>query len=145
MNNDLDDAMTMQTAVEDHDEIMADIAVVLKRYDVATLIHKTNYNARVRVKQDVQDLLDGDDYANGDETTMPPFTAEQVDVIATVIMELRQETRNMIDDAVVEATAPLRERVAMLEGQVSTLVMLISDNNKSFEATETVRKMRIGR
>jgi hypothetical protein len=137
MNTDCDE----QTAIRDHDAIMADVATVLRRYN-APLVYKRMDNARV--KQDVQDLLDGDGDANGDEP-WSPFTNEQTDIIIYLISEFRQEVSNMIDDAVVEAVAPLKERIAMLEGQVSTLVMLISDNGKSFEAVETVRKMRIGR
>jgi hypothetical protein len=51
---------------------------------------------------------------SGDEP--PPFSDEQVDIIAQVIADIRQETREMIADAVADAVAPLRERVAALEG-----------------------------
>jgi hypothetical protein len=63
--------------------------------------------------------------------------------MAAVIAELRRELQETIDAAM----APLRDRVAMLEGQVSTLMTLLGAdaNRSSFEGSETIRKIRVSR
>ena len=68
------------------------------------------------------------------------FTEDQVEVIAQVIAEIRGEYQ----DAIAEAVAPLRDRILALEAQLSMLTTLIGGNGKSFEASEVIRKIRMG-
>jgi hypothetical protein len=93
------------------------------------IVHKTRDNANVF---DVPD--------NG---SPPPFDDLQIDIVATVIAEIRAETQDAIDAAV----APLQQRVAVLEGQVSMLVALLGAdaNNRSVESSEVVRKIKVSR
>ena len=73
----------------------------------------------------------------------PPFDDLQIDIVATVLAELRHDTQAAIADAM----APLRERIAALEAQVSMLTTLLGAdaNNRSLEASEVVRKIRVSR
>ena len=45
-----------------------------------------------------------------------------------------------------EVVTPLRERVAVLEGQLALLINMLGGNNggKSLEASEVIRKVRVG-
>jgi hypothetical protein len=72
----------------------------------------------------------------------PPLTDDLVDALAQVLVELRKDCRVMIDEVV----TPLRERVAVLEGQLAMLVNMLGGNNggKSLEASEVIRKVRVG-
>ena len=77
-----------------------------------------------------------------DNAVAPPFDDLQIDIVATVIAELRAETQAAIDAAV----APLQQRIAMLEGQVQMLTTLLGgDASRSLEASEVVRKIRVSR
>jgi hypothetical protein len=99
---------------------------------VPEIVHKTNMDAR-RV------LLSDDGDTNGDDDVPPPLTDEQMDIIAQVLAQMRMDFQAAIEDA----TAPLRERIATLEGQISILTSLLSDSGKSIEASETVRKLHV--
>ena len=88
------------------------------------------------------------DDANGNGNDPPLFNDDQLGVLAQAIADLRIEFQGMVDNAV----GPLKEAVAVLQGQVSTLLSLIntivSNNNNSGikEASETrtktVRRVR---
>ena len=101
--------------IADHENIMAATRPEIVRQ--RTIVRKTNEDARV---------LPNDD---GDYET-PPLTDEQIDIIAQVLAQLRMEFQAAIDDT----AAPLRERISALEGQVSTLMAMLSDSNRSIEA-----------
>lgn len=55
------------------------------------------------------------------------------------------QLQSRMDDAIAAATAPLRDRIATLEGSINTLMTMLSDSGKSIEASETevVRKLRM--
>jgi hypothetical protein len=108
-----------------HEEIMAATQVPLPA--VPSVIYK----------QYEGDQLDDTDTNNGD-VEPPMFSDEQIDTLATVISEIKMELQDRIDDAV----APLAQRLAVVEGQLSLLTALLS-NNKSLEAIETIRKIRV--
>lgn len=76
----------------------------------------------------------------GDANDDDPMTADQIEIISMVLAEVTIEFQNAIADA----AAPLRERIAVLEGQLSMLTNLIGGNGRSFEASETIRKIRMG-
>ena len=104
---------------EDHDAIMA-TCVVQKAGGPAfsgQLVHKTIVDARVYPSKQLIDDY-GDQPSSFDD--QPPFTDDQIDIVATVIAQIRTDMQNTIDDAV----GPLRERIAMLEGQVNMLVAM---------------------
>jgi hypothetical protein len=121
-------------AEEDHEQIMASVSDILDRNitrAAPTLVYKTCNSTAVK-----QDILD----VNGDDQP-PIFDENQTEIIAEVLAEVTSELKAAIDDAV----APLVERVSRLEGQVDLLVALFGDTNKSFEASEVIRKMRVQR
>jgi hypothetical protein len=73
---------------------------------------------------------------------VPPFSDEQTEIMAAVIAGLRQELQDAVDATI----APLRERCARLEGQITMLTtMLGGDASRSFEASEVVRKLKVQR
>ena len=110
-----------------HDAIMEATRVV-RTTVVPEVVYKTHDNAVVRQRT----------ISNADD--VPPFADDQIDVLAEVLVQLREELQTMVDAAV----APLREKIANLEGQISVLTALLgSDSGKSFEASETVRKLRV--
>ena len=115
-----------------HDAIMAATRVTKK--SATAVIHKTRQDARVRQSQPY-----ADNNGHGDNL-VPPFTDEQMDTMASVLVEIREETQSMIDTAI----APLRERIANLEGQLSMLTSMMGNGNgKAFEASEVVRKLKV--
>ena len=88
---------------------------------------------------------------NGDEP--PPFTDEQVDIVAAAMAELRVEMRIEFQDMLDSALGSLTEQLATVQGQVSVLLNLIGalvngNNNgngsssKSVEAIETSNSTR---
>jgi hypothetical protein len=96
------------------------------------IVHKTHYNPP-----------EPDGVGVGGQESFSDF---QLDAIAQAIAESRVELRTEIQGTINGAVAPLRERVAMLEGQVSALMMLLgSDSRPSIEASETstTRKLRM--
>jgi hypothetical protein len=97
-------------------------------------IHKTNMDAR-RV------LLSDDGNGNGDPEPPPPLSDEALDILAQVLAQIRLDFQAAIEDAV----APLNQRIAVLEGQISILTSLLSSDSKSIEATETTRKLHVQR
>jgi hypothetical protein len=113
-----------------HDDLMAALSPPIRKSAMPVLVHKSRDNARVMPRQ----LDAGDDLP-------PPFTDEQMDIIAEVIAQTRADCQDMIDDAL----APLRQQLAVLQGQLDVLMTLLSGNgNRSVEASETVRKLRVG-
>ena len=81
---------------------------------------------------------------NGDEQPLQ-FSDDQIDVLAQALVDLRSEFQSMVDDAI----SPLRERLARLEGEMAMLTTLLSNNNSSnnsrnIEASEIIRKVRVG-
>jgi hypothetical protein len=90
-------------------------------------------------------ITDGGTVSNvslvGDE-----FTDFQVDVIAQVIAELRNEFESTMNSAIADAIAPLRESIARLEGQMTALIAMIGGDSravKTVEASEVVRKLPV--
>ena len=82
--------------------------------------------------------------ATAENAVAPPFDDDQIDIVARVIAEIRDETQDAIDAAL----APLQQRIAVLEAQVSMLVTLLGgDANRSIEASssEIVRKLKVTR
>jgi hypothetical protein len=114
-------------AAEDHEAIMAQSREVLKRFDL-DLVYKTNNNSSSEPRG--SELIRG--VSQPPLTDQPftddpaPFTDEQIDVIATVIAEMRREFRDIAD----AATASLRERIASLEGANDMLMTMLADTNK---------------
>jgi hypothetical protein len=103
---------------DDLEHIMAVTAPLTRSEPLTTIVHKTIDNAR---QYDMPEDMPVYDAAL-------PFSEEQMDAMAQVIADLRTDIQGMID----QANAPLRERIAMLEGQVNTLLqMLGGDTNKS--------------
>ena len=94
------------------------------------------------------------DDTNGDQL-MP--ADEMIDALASALAELRSEMRDEFQDMVANATGPLTEQVAVLQGQVSVLLNLIGtivangngngNGTKSIEASEirTTRRVRVRR
>jgi hypothetical protein len=79
----------------------------------------------------------------------PPFTDEQIDIVALALAETRTELRNNLlaetQAMVADATSEIRERVATIEGQLSALMTLLGgDSRRSFVASETIRKLKVG-
>ena len=64
-------------------------------------------------------------------------------MLAAAIAQLRHDTQAAIDAAL----APLRERAAVLEGKIELLTALLGGdaNQRSVEASEVVRKIRVQR
>ena len=131
MNEELDRLLELDP-VKAHDQIMRALR------PPPVIVHK-EYTGR-------QPPLPDDTNGNGNDP--PLFNDDQLDVLAQAIADLRIEFQGMVDDAV----GPLNEAVALLQGQVSTLLSLIntivSNNNNSGikEASETrtktVRRVR---
>jgi hypothetical protein len=85
--------------------------------------------------------LSADD--NGDNVP-PPFTDEQTELLADTLAQFRMDFRMELEDMMDAAVAPLRERIATLEGQLSMLTNLLNGNgNRSFEASEVIRKLNV--
>ena len=86
---------------------------------------------------------------NGDNdiTTEPPlFDEDQVEAIAAALAQQRQELASMLDQAI----APLRERIAVLEGQIGMLMVMLGNGNngaRPLHASAVCRRhaVRIGR
>jgi hypothetical protein len=119
-------------AEDDHDAIMAKCRrVILKRFDSTgsgdpVLVHKVRADARVPTDTGVSDELSHLGQLEEIATDAPPFTDEQVDIISMALAMMRQEYKGIAEAAV----APLRERVATLEGSIDMLMTLLSDTNK---------------
>ena len=80
--------------------------------------------------------------ATAENAVAPPFDDDQIDIIATVIAELRQDMQAMVDAAL----APLRERIASIEGQLTVLMTLLgADASRSIEASEVIRKIKMAK
>jgi hypothetical protein len=125
-------AMRELAAEEDHAQIMATTAATRAS---PAMIYKVKPDARVR-----RQVID----EPGDSTDdVPPFSDEQVDVVAQVIADLRTEMRGDCQAMIDAALAPLRERIASIEGSLSTLIDLLGNNGgRSVEASE-VRKLSV--
>ena len=80
-----------------------------------------------------------------------PFSDEQIDIIATVIAELRAEFQNMLDAAldkiVDQATDKLRHMVDTHAaiGELRAQLAVLTGSEKGFEVSETLRKLETTR
>ena len=122
-----------------HEHIMASLqtgpAARVEKSAMPKMIYKIREDARVRQPQPY-----APDESDDDNDFAAPFDDAQLDTMAAVIAEIRQETRDMIAAAI----APLSERIATLEGQIGMLMaMLGGNNNKSYTASEIIRKVRV--
>ena len=125
-----------------HERIMQ-----MTRSTLPTIVHK-EYTGR-------QPALD----SNGNGNEPPPFTDEQVDIVAAAMAELRVEMRTEFQDMLESALGSLTEQLATVQGQVSVLLNLIGtlvsngnngngNNAKSIEASDeikTTRRVRVRR
>jgi hypothetical protein len=96
------------------------------------------------------DLSDDSNDVSGSYDGNPPFTDEQIDIVALALAETRIELRNDLlaetQVMIAAAMSETRERVATIEGQLSVLMTLLGgDSSRSFEASETIRKLKLGR
>lgn len=84
----------------------------------------------------------------------PPFTEEQIDIIARALAELRQEFREMLAAeaaklergiAELRNATSVRSEIAELRGALTTLLNKSADGSRSLElsATEVVRERRV--
>ena len=132
---DLEERAHMCTFADDpeamHDEVMEATRVL--RSTGSQLVHKT-MEGKIGIPK----------FSNGDGDA-PPFTDLQNEVLADAIAQIRMELQDTIASAIADAVAPLRDRIANLEGQISMLTALLGDSNRSktFEASETVRKLAV--
>jgi hypothetical protein len=75
-----------------------------------------------------------------------PFTEEQIDIVAQALADTRIDLQTKTQAMIATATSEIRERVAMIEGHLSALMTLLGgDSTRSFEASETIRKLKVGR
>jgi hypothetical protein len=75
----------------------------------------------------------------------PPFTDEQIDIVARAMAQSRDELRTEMQE-LADSLAAIRERVATIEGQLSVLMTLLGGDNKAVkmvEASEVVRKLKV--
>jgi hypothetical protein len=107
-----------------HDEVMR-----ATRPLMPSIIHKINDNALI---------LPDDSSDTNDDVEPPMFSDEQLDVLAQAMAEINLGIQTRIEDA----TLALRERIAVLEGKLDLLTMLLG-NSKTFEASEVIRKLRV--
>lgn len=115
-----------------HDAIMA-----ATRPAMPAIVHKTMVNGE-RVRRRTISVND-----NGDDVP-PPFTDEQTELLADTLAQFRMDFRSELEDMMDAAVAPLRERIANLEGQLSMLTNLLNGNgSRSFEASEVIRKLNV--
>jgi hypothetical protein len=121
----------------DHEQIMAAMRVndgVSKNpsFSPPAIVHKTNYDAMV-MRQNFADNPSPSGFNDN----------ELLDGLADALAQNNIDMQGRIDEAV----APLRERIAVLEGQLSMLMAMLGDNSKTIEASEseTVRKLRVQR
>jgi hypothetical protein len=111
-------------------EVRADLAereaneTIMPTRSMPAVIHKTIADARV--------------VAPPADELPPEFSDDQLDIIAGALAEIRQDFRDQMEAAL----APIRERVAFLEGQLS---ILLNPNSKTIEASEVVRKLHVTR
>ena len=99
--------------------------------------------------------FDDNNNGNGNGNEPPPFTDEQIDIVAAAMAELRIYLRDEFQDALDAAMAPWTEAVAVLQAQMNIVLSLIANNNnngngnnaKSIEASEirTTRRVRVRR
>jgi hypothetical protein len=116
------EARELEDPMAAHEEVMA------ATRSMPAVIHKTLPNARVAPPS-----LD-------DDGEPPSFNDDQVEQLASVLSEFRSDLLQAVD----EAMTPLRERIAVLEGKLDLLTILLgSGNSKSFEASETIRKLHV--
>jgi hypothetical protein len=110
----------------------------------------SNEEAPIVYKVHAGDLSDDSNDVSGSYYDNPPFTDEQIDIVALALAETRIELRNNLlaetQAMIAEAMTEIRERVATIEGQLSALMTLLSgDSSRSIEASETIRKLKVGR
>jgi hypothetical protein len=138
--------LVLRTALDDHDAIMAETQETLRRCHLSQpLVYKTH----VTPPRDAGALSDGNDLSDyASDLEPPPFTDFQMDVIAEVLAETRMEFQSEID-ALTDVLNAVKQRVAMVEGQLSVVVAMIGNDNgrgvKTIEAEESkiIRKMKV--
>lgn len=110
------------------------------RPPMPTVVHKTMVG-KVQVEKRSQLRFPNDD--NGDDLP-PPFTDEQIELLADTLAEFRMDFRMELQDMIEAAVAPLRDRIATLEGKLDMLTNLLNGNgSRSFEASEVIRKLNV--
>jgi hypothetical protein len=89
------------------------------------------------------------DAGNGDNGSLigydPPFTDEQIDIVARALAQSQGELRTEMQE-LADSLAAIRERVATVEGQLSVMMTLLggdSRTDKTVEASEVVRKLKV--
>ena len=118
----------------EHDAIMA-----ATRVPMPAIVHKT-IEGKCAAPRIFNDNNNGDDQPS-------TFTAEQIEQLADVLAEFSMQFRMELEDTIDNAVAPLRSRIAVLEGQLSMLTSLLGEKAiqlpNIFEASETVRKLKV--
>jgi hypothetical protein len=146
VNDGVAEDLILRPAADDHDLIMKSVQDTLTQYHRSQpLVYKTHLNPPRGIGNGNGDLSD---YASDGEP--PAFTDFQMDVISTVLAETRMEFQSAID-ALTDALNAVKQRVAMVEGQLSVVVAMIGNDNgrgvKTIEAkeskTKTVRKVKV--
>ena len=76
----------------------------------------------------------------------PIFTPDQIETLAQVMADMKNEFRAEFAMALQDcqdAIAQLRNQVSEMRGQVSVLVSLVGDNNKTIDVSEVIRKIKV--
>jgi hypothetical protein len=109
-----------------------DLFMMKTREVPSALVYKTRMNApRQRDTNFANELQNSDD-------DQPEFTDGQMDIVATVLAQVFTENETAIKAAV----APLREKIALMEGQLSALMTLLSgDTSRSIGANGIMKKL----
>lgn len=142
-NNELERLVEECDPIASHAKIMSYLQPSMPH-----IVHKEHFNKQLPFHT-VAD--------NGEEQS-PMSSEEQIDALAAVIVEIKNDLRAEFEDIVENAVGSLAEQVAamqtqvnVLQGQVSTLLSMIGNNTnsgtrsivRSVEATETVRKRKV--
>jgi hypothetical protein len=144
-----------EEALRTHDSIMQELRATIRRFHMQRssfscqrpanlgLVFKDKQNAKEFLVGEVEPVpLDcNDGPLNGDT----PLDDDMMEAVAMALAEIKLQMRAECEDAIVGALGPLRERIAMLEGQLSVLTVVLGggDGNRTLEASETVRKLRV--
>jgi hypothetical protein len=93
----------------------------------------------------ISDSGNGSDEFSIGYDDQPPFTEEQIDIVARALAQSRTEVSTEMQE-LADSFAAIRERVATIEGQLSVLMTLLGGDSKAVktvEASEVVRKLRV--
>jgi hypothetical protein len=106
----------------------------------------SNEEAPIVYKVHAGDLIDDSNDVSSSYYDNPPFTDEQIDIVALALAETRIDLRTETQAMIAASMSEIRERVATIEGQLSALMTLLGgDSSRSIEASETIRKLKVGR